>query len=269
MAHLDKRGAITVTSGTWTEATRTLTLASAFASYTFLEGDEIEITAGTGATLGFYLIASRTDANSVVLARSIGSAATTATGTLRLGGVALPTDFAEIIGMHPKQGTLAEIRPVGHEELLRLRTMSAVTVSPFHVYSIVWGDVLTTTNGAPTPHLELYPYPTSNETGAFLLFYRKKWVTPAGDAERIPIPDWMEPLFITAVRAFARGWEEEDSGSLSARLSEIKGSTEFLDAARYDGAIQPSPGMIEGGAAARYWGTNFRGHRTDVLVNVP
>lgn len=269
MAHLDKRGAISVTGASWTEGSLKLTASGAFATYTFLEGDEFEVQSGTNATTGFYRIVARLDANSITLERSIGSSASAVMGQMKLGGIALPTDFAEIIGMHPKQGIIAEIRPIGHEELLRLRTMSAVTVSPFHVFACVYGDVLTTGGGAPTPRMEIYPYPTTNDQGAFLLFYRKKWTTPTGDTDAIAIPDWMEPLFIATIRATARGWEEEDTASVSKRLAEVKMSTQFMDASYYDGAMQPSQGMIEGGAAARYWGTNFRWHRTDVLVNVP
>lgn len=267
--HLDKRGPLTGTGATWTEATRTLQLAGAFATYVFLEGDEIEITAGINTTLGFFKVQSRTDANNIVLASSPGATASAIAFNANLGGIALPPDFAEVIAMHPKIGTIAEIRPIGREELLRLRTLSAVTVSPFHVFAVFYGPSLLTTNGAPVPRLEIYPYPVANETGAFLLFYRQKWVTPLLDAERMPVPDFMEPLLLAAIRAVARGWEEEDEAQIQVRLAALKQSPFFVDAMKYDGAIQPSIGMIEGGAAARYWGTNFRWHRTDVLVNVP
>lgn len=56
-----------INNGTWTAATRTLTSAGAFTSYTFVEGDQIYITAGTGHTAGWYTIASRVDNNSITL----------------------------------------------------------------------------------------------------------------------------------------------------------------------------------------------------------
>lgn len=66
---------ISVTGATWHESTLTLEKTNAFASYTFVEGDKITVTAGTGADLGDYEIDSRTDDDNIVLKTSIGSAA--------------------------------------------------------------------------------------------------------------------------------------------------------------------------------------------------
>lgn len=66
---------ISVTGATWTEATKTITKTNAFSSYTFVEGDKITITGGTGATAGVYEIDSKTDASNIVLKTSIGSSA--------------------------------------------------------------------------------------------------------------------------------------------------------------------------------------------------
>ena len=65
--------------GGWTEATKTLTKTGAFTSYTFVAGDTIAVTAGTGATAGTYTIASRTSNNAIVLTTSIGAGADLAT----------------------------------------------------------------------------------------------------------------------------------------------------------------------------------------------
>lgn len=59
---------------TFTNATKTLTKAGAFANYTFKSGDIVKITAGTGVTLGRYNIASKVDANSITLTADIGGA---------------------------------------------------------------------------------------------------------------------------------------------------------------------------------------------------
>ena len=63
-ALMDLRGALSGSTATWTAASSTLTATSAFTSYSFIDGDEITITAGTGATTGTYKIASRTSAPS-------------------------------------------------------------------------------------------------------------------------------------------------------------------------------------------------------------
>lgn len=66
---------VAVTAATWDEASLTLTKVGGFANYTWQVGDKIRITGGTGATVGDYEIASRTDDDSIVLSSSIGSGA--------------------------------------------------------------------------------------------------------------------------------------------------------------------------------------------------
>lgn len=60
------------TAATWTAATLTLTKTGAFTSYTFRNGDMIYLSAGTGHTVGWYRIASRTSNDAVVLASATG-----------------------------------------------------------------------------------------------------------------------------------------------------------------------------------------------------
>jgi len=62
---------VTLTGATWTTATKTLTETGAFANYSHTAGDVIVITAGTGATLGQYRVASRVDADSITLSESL------------------------------------------------------------------------------------------------------------------------------------------------------------------------------------------------------
>jgi len=72
----------TVTGATYTDATKTLTKTSAFTNYAFTAavaagypGDKVVVTAGTGATLGVYTVASRTSADAITLVTSIGAGA--------------------------------------------------------------------------------------------------------------------------------------------------------------------------------------------------
>lgn len=65
----------TLTTATWTEATKYLTKIGAFTSYTWVSGDRIYITGGTGITPGCYEIASKFDDNNLVLATSPSTAA--------------------------------------------------------------------------------------------------------------------------------------------------------------------------------------------------
>lgn len=62
---------VALATATWTEATKTLTEAGAFADYVYAAGDTLVIESGTGATPGVYAIASRTDDDSIVLTESL------------------------------------------------------------------------------------------------------------------------------------------------------------------------------------------------------
>jgi hypothetical protein len=81
-----------INNGTWTAASRTLTSAGAFTSYTFVEGDQIYITAGTGMTAGWYTIASRIDANSITLVAA-------STGLSGADNVDTDTDAIGVLGI--------------------------------------------------------------------------------------------------------------------------------------------------------------------------
>lgn len=61
-----------LTGATFTNSTKTLTKTGAFAGYTFNSGDRIAITGGTGVTVGYYAIASKTDNDNIVLVADIG-----------------------------------------------------------------------------------------------------------------------------------------------------------------------------------------------------
>lgn len=81
-----------INNGTWAAASRTLTSAGAFTSYTFVEGDQIYITAGTGHTAGWYTIASRVDANSITLVEAL-------TGLGGADNVDTDTDAIGVLGI--------------------------------------------------------------------------------------------------------------------------------------------------------------------------
>lgn len=74
---------VALATATWTEATKTLTQAGAFADYSYTAGDVIVIESGTGAAPGVYPIASRTSDDAIVLTESLSSAgADLATGDI-------------------------------------------------------------------------------------------------------------------------------------------------------------------------------------------
>jgi len=64
---------VAATSVAWTDATKTITKAGAFADYTFESGDMLYIASGTHVTAGWYEIASKTDDDSIVMVDAIAS----------------------------------------------------------------------------------------------------------------------------------------------------------------------------------------------------
>ncbi len=77
------------TTATWVESTKTLTKTGAFTNYTWTAGDRIYITGGTGVTVGFYEIASKTSNNAIVLSTSL----STANIDLATGNIAASTGW--------------------------------------------------------------------------------------------------------------------------------------------------------------------------------
>lgn len=268
-AHLDLRGSISITGATWTESTKTLTKTAAFTNYTYLDGDEIAITSGTGATVNTFPIGSKTSANAIVLKTSIGSAADAQTdiaGTMNLWGVAMPTDFGECVEIVPDQGLFSYAQEIDYESLLRLRTQTAGSQSPVFYYS--WSMSDPTVPGPPVQRLELARAPASSDPGGLVMAYRRKWTDFSADNDVARIPDWLESLYLRCAYVEARSWIFE-APTAAQRLAEMKASPEWHDALRADGALSGTVGMMRGGAAAMYHATNMNWHRTDVVVNVP
>lgn len=274
--HLSLRGTINVVAGTWIQSTNTLSItdpASALASYTFLEGDEFQVTGGTNAAAGFYKVKARLTDTNLSFTTSIGATAngfTDIAGTMPLPSVALPADFGELIG-DPSSATLpGYFQAIGYNDLVSLRAYSPAGVSPFYYYAVTFGSATGDRGGAPVARLELDRAPTTGSANSIVIAYRAKFDPPSDDMDRIRIPDYCELAFIRAVRACARGWEEEDSGTLGPRLAELKGSPEYIDAVLADGGVTSSVGPMRGGGAQPY---HTRGedwhHRRDVVVNWP
>jgi hypothetical protein len=257
---LDLRGTVTITSGTWTEATRTLTKASGFTNYSWLAGDRIEIESGTGATAGFYAVESRTSANAIVLATSIGSGADAQTdiaATLELPSVALPSDFGSVLDLKLTEGFLQSAEPTDLGTLNALRSASDAFGSTWALYYAVAYGASPVPGGPPVPRLELYPVQDENETAGLTLMYRAGWPSifsegSAGLTEQIiPIPEWLEFPFRQLVRAMALGYEESDVKPMAVRIGEVLPLFEMAKA--YDGSVQQDLGPVEGGAIARHY----------------
>jgi hypothetical protein len=244
---LDLRGVVSGTAATWTAATSTLTDTGEFTNYTFVSGDEVTVTSGTGATTGVYKVASRVSANAITITGSI-AAGNLSTGDiawrLETQTIALPTDLRDIIWIDSTSiSSVGGVTLVSFQDILEKRKSSASITASTGLY---YGAVVF--QGTPlVPILEIWPSPNANTTGAMRVFYRSRWAEVTTDSAQIAIPEWVEDLFLFIARAYAAGYERSKVGSIHQRLAEISSSPIFAAAVRSDGMVQPYNGVLKNG----------------------
>lgn len=264
------RPSITLTGATWTEATKTLTKIGAFAGYSFLSADTVEITGGTGATVGTYEVASKTSSDAIVLVTSIGAAAngqTNIEATLPNDQVAIPSDFdfQAITAYSLTNGLVGSFELTSAQGLLDLRTWPGLssTISFWAIVNWVRG----TSGGQPVPRLDIWPQTTDSEE-QIVLFYRGGWKQPDTDTEILSIPNWLNGLFIEVVKAVVNGYEDPEEGSVDRRLTALRQSTMFIDAITRDALAQPTVGpMINTWAESERpdWRERFSLYRSPIV----
>jgi len=261
---LDFRAEISVTgSVTWHDGQHHLTKAGSglFANYTWLDGDSIVITAGSGTPYGRFPVIGRvTGSNDAIhigwpYDPAGGPGTTTVTGfaaKVKTDSIVLPVDFGNIVDIQPTEGLVNSFNMTDASFINQLRT-NEVSVGNFRY----WGAITRGKNydhtgdaapGVGAWRLEIYPTPTVTQYNALTMFYRAGWRVVNEDMDLIPIPDYCETLFRTILRAFARGYEEDDVASIHQRLAEIEQSVIFVHAKRRDGDMQPTLGQMAGGA---------------------
>lgn len=117
------------------------------------------------------------------------------------------------------------------------------------------------TYGAPRWRIDLHPPPTADATDALIVYYDRKWATVAEDNNVVVLPDFMEPVFVQVLRAFAQGYEEPNNGSVDARLAGIVAGVTYHSALAHDTMAQGPAGPLRGGMAQgpRGYSRNWNG----------
>ena len=264
-AKLNLRAKIAITGGTWDLAGSSrgdllLLKASAFDNYTFSEGDTFEVTGGTDAILGHYRVTKRPDGETILLESAITSSGDQSdiAGTLHTSAIVLPSDFREIIAINTTSGLLKGVELTTFGDLLSKRAAS-FTSSGYHYGAISQPtDIDLTADGAPVARLEIWPQPSANETAAITIMYRAGWKRITKDTHRLRLPVYCESLYIQFLRAFARGYEEEDEFTVSQRLTEIMSGPLFGAAVDRDASIQSDYGpSLHGATESNNYGSPF------------
>lgn len=175
--------------------------------------------------------------------------------------------FQSIYGAVYTDGASTWIKPIDMMGLLELRTTTSGTRTSH--YSIV--NTITTA-GVLTPTMQITPTPSLGVANAIKCYYRAGWQVPlttAEDQAKIAVPVFMEGMFLQVLRAHARGYEEEDEGTLQARMNEIKTSADFLDAVRVDSMLQSNFGTQRGGGVAMQENVGMQTRRYTPTVPSP
>jgi hypothetical protein len=159
--------------------------------------------------------------------------------------VSLPADFGSIISVQranfPNSICLTTV-----DNVAQLRALNTAMTTPYE-----WQAALSSrqdaAGGAPTDVLELWPTPAVTDPDGITLYYRAKWMELETDTDYAAIPVELETLYGEMVRAFARGYEEEDQETLSERVARIMMGPIYLSAKKSDGRKQRYWGVPRGG----------------------
>lgn len=245
---LTARAPITITGGTWTNGTLTLTKTGAFANYTFRVNDLIAITGGTGATAGTYIVSSRTSDDAIVLSTTIGSGAdgqTDIAATFDQVYMALPSDFAEMVDLIPSDSLTNSFTRTSVADIRRRRARNVVNSGNIFSWALVHPAGAAETDNLAAQAIEIYPNPPSDDTDFARLTYRAAWTDLTADTDKPKIPDDLEyeSLLVQCVREFASYHDDERREA----YDNILGSVLFEQLKKRDGRFQSNIGMIEGG----------------------
>lgn len=257
--YLDTRGQFSFTGQDWDESELTLGLlaSGAFANYAFVPNDYVNITGGAGVNVGFHEIASRTDADFIVLKKSIATTPGDLTAN-DIGGdtdthtILLPADFRGLIDADFTEEGGSRLELTSPERVAQIRR-NQIPLGP----GKFWGCfswVADASAGAPAMRaiLEITPTPGSDEASPIQFLYKKCIPELADDRSVVICPPYMHLLIKRVVRAVALGLEKPmQGGDVDERISKIKKMAVFEDALDADGDGQVDVGPIIGGHAPR------------------
>ncbi len=236
----------------------TVTSATTFADYTFTSGDEMTVTNITGLTgitrlQRFGIQSAGGSGNTIVLTGTgLGSdneGENTWAGEISIPYALLPTNFMELIAYDTTNSLVNSLELTTYQHLLELRT-NQIEIAAWNFWgAISWFPDATDSNRLK-PRLDLWPDPPAGTTETLSIFYKASWPRVTTSDEEIQIPEWMEPLYIHWLRAYAKGYEDDadDQPGVSQRLAAIVHGPIYAGAVDRDGRLQPEYGPLRGGA---------------------
>lgn len=162
--------------------------------------------------------------------------------------IVLPANFGQVISL---RGTTdnADVEWVGREQMNDLRAGTSSGTDGF-VYAVIETAAQSGIT-PPTKRLAIHPTPTASTSNLYRLVYRAEWAELTADEDEIPLPYFVETLYLRILQEHAEGFVRKEQGSLEQRLAAIAAGPVFRAAMARDKTAQPDIGRIVGAIEQR------------------
>lgn len=162
--------------------------------------------------------------------------------------VELPRDYGEMIA-YRLNGLTQDIYFTTPQQLATMRDHSLMPVGFRYYMAVVFPTQEIAEIKPDPPRVEIYPTPTSDQADVFSVTYRAQWVPLANNTEIANTPDYVDPLLMLLMQAFAWGYLDKAFwGDLDEILGRIEKGRVFKAAKRIDQNVQSDYGPMTGGA---------------------
>lgn len=151
----------------------------------------------------------------------------------------LPDDFAGLDSLQTIDNTSLAVRLVSQQEMLALKAQQVSLPASVFFVAEAYIDDDNDPQRRNTPALEVFPTPEQSVDGFFTMTYRGGWPQVTNETPQetvLPLPNdgSCDALFLTILRAFARGFEEDDQRSLEQELERVAQGAVFRAAKSAD-----------------------------------
>lgn len=240
---LNFRGPQSGTIGIFTTVDKTL-VDPALTTYDFVPGDTITASL-LGAELGTYDVVSqdKTAGKIVLDATNLTTDAAPIVYTMNQARILLPSDFGRLVSLHgASNGTFREVYPDSLSGILEEEEYFNANTRFTTGYHVEWNSG--PDKAQPVATLRLTPEPSAGEFDALSAVYYRVWTEATSDADVLPLPQYMEAVFLQYCRALALGYDASVSSTaaMSAAIDAVEVGPIYRSAARRDSSQQLDTG---------------------------
>lgn len=170
--------------------------------------------------------------------------------------IELPDDFAGLDAIQTIDNTSLAVRLVSQQEMLALKAQQVSLPASVFFVCEAYVDDDNDPQRRNTAALLIFPTPETDAAGFFTINYRGGWPqvtneTPQETALPLPNDGSCDALFLTILRAFARGFEEDDQRSIEQELARVAMGPIFMAAKGADLRRFENRGTLRNGLLAR------------------